>query len=514
MIRGDEAYATSTDTLLTLVTDSSQTPSPKGEKVGFKYNVLRDVGESTVSLYDGEELLDVFDWDDDTGEQTIAVNNGYYLSYGEEHELYMRYNGNSHCLKSKSKIINFKKNIPSSLQTTITFSNTSLSSNTYSFTLALKVGGISTGACVSQPIYIYVDGDEAKTVTTGSGGVVSDSVTVPFGVHTVQAVLHPTDSINEASESITVVNGFKVQIIEAPSYFVNGVDNIVKVLVTNTNDVPQNNKTVTFNGATQTTNSNGIATFTVTNITSGEHSAVYDTNYSDTIDVVLYEPQLTLTAPKNNMVALEDTTTVTAKLNEPYKDIPISIDGTTYYTNNDGEVSIEVEASNQDQTITASVGNESKSITIETVVLYKGIPSSSNVDTSSSVRIMPSSVNETEVSNGYRLETTGSNIRLLTTYFSKWKNTDWQVQIRLAQINKSASLKLYYDTASSPIDVGGAITNTYTIKKNGTTVKVYCLGKLMSTTTVSTWETFELRYVSDSSNLGIILQSLKIKPYN
>lgn len=62
MLKGDEAYARTTDTLLKIIRFPDSLNHLNGMRVGLSIDVLRDIGDSTVVLYDNDEVIGVYNW--------------------------------------------------------------------------------------------------------------------------------------------------------------------------------------------------------------------------------------------------------------------------------------------------------------------------------------------------------------------------------------------------------------------------------------------------------------------
>ena len=101
VVRDDETYVSSTKTLLTV--SDEYNPTIEGVvnhlmyRVDITIDVLRDTGDSTIVLYDGEDVLDTFDW---TG---TAISTHHDFPVDTTHELRAMFMGNKHCLNSQSK---------------------------------------------------------------------------------------------------------------------------------------------------------------------------------------------------------------------------------------------------------------------------------------------------------------------------------------------------------------------------------------------------------------------------
>ena len=132
VLKGEEAYAKSTDTVLTeLNREEDWNRHLDYMLIGFEVDVHRNVGESSIVLYDNDEVIDVipFDlgstsvrwekyYDEDLGEW---VDNRIQLAYGIEHNVYAKYMGNKQCLKSQSKVYKFSEEMPDAYLSSLEF---------------------------------------------------------------------------------------------------------------------------------------------------------------------------------------------------------------------------------------------------------------------------------------------------------------------------------------------------------------------------------------------------------
>ena len=100
MVRGDERYARSTKTLLSIGTPSLDITS---FDVSATVNVLRDTGEGQVVIYDNDDVVYVIsDWDSTDDERTVLLEG---LGYGQDHKFMAEYIGNDESQRSSSNII-------------------------------------------------------------------------------------------------------------------------------------------------------------------------------------------------------------------------------------------------------------------------------------------------------------------------------------------------------------------------------------------------------------------------
>lgn len=336
VLRGDVGYASSTDTLLDIISDANSKNSIDGYKVGFKYNVLRDKGASKVVLYDDDEVLAEYDWDSDDGETFVGVLNNHttvdpttclYLSYGKEHNLTMRYKGNDKCMKSKSRKVRVYEPIPPQFVTTVSIENIDIGNdNSVNGTVEVLVGGVETESCHNVDVEISLDGELKTTVTTGSNPSTVDFelTDVSDGSHIISAYVVPSDAINTATSHEEISVGYHIIITSYPTPFVQGINNNIVVSLTDYNSVPMANKTINLGEYTATTDAKGEATFTLTSIEDGSYIASYGDYVSDPVTIETYTPEFGMSIGKNP-ITIGESTTVQALLTQPIANVPIRI---------------------------------------------------------------------------------------------------------------------------------------------------------------------------------------------
>ena len=384
-VRGDEAYARTTDTLLEIVEYTNSANSIEGYRVGIKYNVLRDIGSSTIVLYDNDTVLGMYDRDDDDGETTIGSSSsgGFLLSYGDTHNLRMEYKGNSQCIGSKSKTIVFKKDVPNAFKTTLSFNNSTQSTSTLSLSVDVRVNNAVSSVTKNRDVLIYVDGEYKTTITTNNSSTATGTISnLSEGLHTVQAVVEYDTGIRYGEATQIVKVGYLLEIFDYPQTFVNGVDNTVKVSLYDWDGEPVADASISLMNTSSTTNSDGVATFTYTSVTENSYSATYGAVTSDAVAFKSFTPStLTLTSEDGVMgynTSEEFTATVTGTGTK--ENVPISIDGTTIYTDSNGtakymKVGNKNPTSAVASTITATCGTLSKTANYDVVYQYVNLPS-------------------------------------------------------------------------------------------------------------------------------------------
>ena len=262
VLRGEEGYARTTDCILDeILHDPTETgiDPETGRRIDwnntigymlleFRLDVLRDIGASYVVLYDNDEMLGVYDFDTNTHtiefKYTPSEDTRLKLAYGVEHNLYAKYMGNKHCLKSESKKYNFNEPIPSHFETSLSFSSVGMLSPETPTTISVTLNanhGVS-----GQTIYLYDGNTLLGSATTSSGGAATFS-NVSFnttGKHTLNAKYNGSDELYSCSASYDVSVGYRLIITDYPSYLINSNGGSVTVRAIDYVDRPVSGKTI------------------------------------------------------------------------------------------------------------------------------------------------------------------------------------------------------------------------------------------------------------------------------
>ena len=116
VVRGDKGYAHTTDTFLKEV-GSRNSSIIEYFTATFNVDVLRDISDSKVVIYDNGESIPVYidgnpvqmlDWQQNNQSQTFTLK----LGYDVEHKIYAKYLGNKKGLPSKSQILTISEPLP------------------------------------------------------------------------------------------------------------------------------------------------------------------------------------------------------------------------------------------------------------------------------------------------------------------------------------------------------------------------------------------------------------------
>ena len=300
MLKGDEAYAKSTDTVMNVVEFSDSYTHMSYMRVGLEIAVHRMIGDiSSVIIYCNDEVLKVIPWaevmsssvisgdDDLSWDSTKKVvqwgtedddDSGLILEYGIDNEFYAKFVGNPQCLKSESKHENWNLPLPEHFESTLTFSGTTSYDGgaTTSLSLLFEVDNTLTD---SKSVKIY-DDDTLKTTISVTKDVASTVALTGLsdGLHTIRAVFEGDDECSFAETTIDISIGYDFTSMTMPSVIVSGVAQSMKLLVEDYFHNAQTSKTITLkqNGSTvttATTDSEGTVSFS--NVTLSDYPLVF-----------------------------------------------------------------------------------------------------------------------------------------------------------------------------------------------------------------------------------------------
>ena len=330
-IRGDEAYARTTDSRVKVM--ASDRTDFNNYRCGLLCNVYRDRGESKITLYNGDIVVNQFDWSDNTEQMYIGTDNTHTaidpdtcleLAWGVPHEIYIRYKGNNQCLPSKSKVLQIYEPLPDEFATNIVMTTTPDDTDV-DVTVTIDINGVATVGTHNTDIEIYLDDEIVRTINTGDDNVASTTIeNIGEGIHTITAIVVGTDAIHTATASTEVEIGSKVEITQYPQPFIVGKTNTILVKVTSFNGEPVSGGTVTFNGESYTTDTDGIATIELTNIESGIYHATYNGIDSNEVTIEVYSPSATIRAG-TGIVSSDKNDTLYITFSEPISGLPVTI---------------------------------------------------------------------------------------------------------------------------------------------------------------------------------------------
>ena len=295
VLKGEEAYAKSTDTVLTeLPREEDWNRHLDYMLIGFEVDVHRNVGESSIVLYDNDDVIDVipFDlgstsvrwekyYDEDTGEW---VDNRMKLAYGVEHNIYAKYMGNKQCLKSQSKVYQFSEETPNFYLSALEFVDVDSYYDANS-SIDISVQLVADDYYDEQTVKLYDNSSLIGTAITDDDGVaVFENVDILQGLHNFVVRFGGAEFLLSSETSMLLSGGYTISIIEKPSYIVDNNPSSVTVLAKDYLDEPKSSVDVTiqsYNGTewdvvsqTKYTNSLGEVTISPAYLTNRPFRAI------------------------------------------------------------------------------------------------------------------------------------------------------------------------------------------------------------------------------------------------
>lgn len=506
-LRGEESYARTTDCVLEEILHNGERKSDWNTHMDymlleFRINVLRDVGASTVTLYDNDETIGVYEFDTNSGyidlkyEEEGGVfiaDNRIKLSYDFDHNIYAVYNGNKQSLKSQSKSYNINEHIPSEYVPELRFNDLETNYHTGA-TVSFTVSLIADDFYNNQPIRIYANDTLMGTYDTGESGI-TDTISLSNlddSRYTIRAVFDgDVGNLEYATTETDISVGYIVDLIDYPSYVINDSPSTVTVKVTDYFNNPLNGLNVAISDDTSwepisnvgVTNNEGIAQINQAYITDSPFYAqtsisidlISEVYESEKVSISYYDDITIDYSVDTTVTSTNYSITGTAQLSEPISGVAVTTpNGNIVYTDANGRVSnglSYIGTGAGDVILTASIYGDSDSVDIEDVYQYWHLTTPMNIN----YEIGFGSVSKQ--SNGWKLNTSygGAYIMLKdgVNYFP------WVVEYDIVSFSNIVSVDVG-NTQFIPISLKSGdhikyennpsqqVTNLY---KNGTLVR-------------------------------------------
>ena len=510
VVRGDKGYAHITDTILNEV-GTRNSSIIEYFTATFEVNVLRDIRDSKVVIYDGGEAIPVYidgnpvqmlDWQQGNQSETFALK----LGYDVEHKIYAKYLGNNKGLPSKSQILTISEPLPD-LYGTLIERTTDTSQFEANVSINIPIQFTTNRTFQSnevKTISVYADGllKNSTNITLNAGETnTTSTITIPNGltngIHQIE-IRFDGDNHNEAFNlPFRISVGYNVEFIDySPLIAVtpSAIEdyNYVQCKITDYLNVPQENATVTLQGsdntvyATTTTDSDGIATFNQITTLPEVFKAVYGNNQSETLSLpVIRVTDFKLGAEKviakgysaNAHITIQSYEWVHNRKNN-LEGIPIFFSDNLntqnkYYTDGEGNASIPYIGSNRGNIILSA--NISSSLTkyayVEDITQYW---SAETGILNKNYRIL--STNFYELSSAFKFEVRAANNLSLIGFGDGEEYTDnWTVSFKVVSASQNIRLVAgdWYNSTnetlenmvmSNPVSLksGQTVTITYT----------------------------------------------------
>lgn len=219
------SYTRTTDTLLTLTDTVSEVINYYTAILSL--DVIRNLGDGKVALYDNDDLLQLIDFNENTSKIT---NLNVQLNYNVEHNLEARFLGNDECLASKSSIVPVLMELPNEFYSEIRFLSVPsdgviLNPSTY-MELDMVINDSEELPIPNATIKFYADDADPITVTTNNEGYYQFSspthFSSDFGIHTIKAVYETTSDHIGTETEITLYLGYLATLTPTQSKYIVG----------------------------------------------------------------------------------------------------------------------------------------------------------------------------------------------------------------------------------------------------------------------------------------------------
>ena len=446
-LTGEKGYARNTTTLLEFVSVTDTTMDYC--TATYKVNVVGDRADSQIVIYDNGVLIpftynntemNFFEWSNqNTNEATITIK----LTYDTTHEIQAKYLGNTRCVPSKSPILSLFEEKPATARTTLALSfntasriYTSSDTITCSATLSIVDTSINPNANRNQYVKFYVDGVLNGSSQTNNSGVASYTLSnVSIGYHTVTASYEGSSYLFKSETSSDISKGYKIDVLDYPTYVLNSGDISVTAQLTDFFDNPQSSKTLylanssnTSLGVSASTNSEGKATITMnsskySSIQTGSNN-VYTVPYKVRYSANEYSTAISTTNATNMILDLEQNIDYISATNQSVEvsglvsplregvfpvDVTINVNGSTGTVKTDATGKFVYNYLGQgsgDIVLSASINGDNDTVEIEDLLQYW---TANNV--SYNKRYYSISGEFRELTNGFKLEFPSSLIQ-------------------------------------------------------------------------------------------------------
>lgn len=401
ILKGEEGYARSTDCILDEILHDGERRSDWDTHIDhmlleFRVDVLRDIGASSVVLYDDDKVLGSYPLDTNSHHIDFKYedqehDNRLSFDYGVEHNLYAKYMGNKKCLKSKSKIYTFQEETPQAYTSSLEFIDLSGSYETGNLEFSIKL--IGEEGFDGKTIKLYDGSTLLGDYITDSTGIANANLTgLTDGVHTITAIFQGDEYLTYAELSQEVSIGYEIT-VDVLNSVLNEVDLIYTATVTDYhNNLISNYSLNTYGrdgsnlGETKTTDDFGVALFSIpyedySRSTSGYEVIFYcksEHNSSSLVTVPFYtHVEITNFTSDKDIIAPNITANVTGTVQGVRSPVEVALSyndsrdliTTTVITDQNGNFSYNLQGSGEGLVeLTATIPNYSKTLAIEDVL--------------------------------------------------------------------------------------------------------------------------------------------------
>lgn len=292
-LRGEETYAHTTDVSARMqITEAA-------DAIVLDYweiKTFRDVGNGTVTIYNNDDVLQIFNWSNGSPNPVDALDDfELEIDYNIDNNIRIEYSGNAYCMGSEYIFDTINK--PNAMAYPTEIQVSSDNQYTHNETVVIDASLVSQNhmdLVGEQEIMVYVDRTYFTTVTTEDDGTFSVTTNISNdGLHHIDFLFTGADvsggRIASSNIAFDISKGCKVSVADYPPIFYQGIDNTISIAVTDYMNQPVKNQTVIFNSTSNTTGNDGVATYTFSTLNNEEYTITSDgasTKYTPNIAVI------------------------------------------------------------------------------------------------------------------------------------------------------------------------------------------------------------------------------------
>ena len=485
-VRDSERYTNST---LTSLEATYNNAFKNYLSVTLTATVQKNLGESSIAFYDGEEYLGVVSCVQGTSPSPFTTK----VPYGH-HSFWAKYLGNAQCLSSKSGIVELEVDDPDLINSHFW---TIYDEHTTTYFIYDEYGRISIDGYLldesdnhmdGATVKIYYDDTLLAAVETTDGYFQHhpSGDSIPVGDYMMTLIYEGDDTHFGCDLTFPIKvlsSNYIVSATPKHSKVLVGSEIEVDVLCTTYDGTPVANQELTIEEVGElswldraTTNNEGTAILsTPANVAKTYSLQVSRTmdDFSDPITIEAVNGDMSLSATE--MVVCEGITSkITAFVNfggNPIEGISVELGGNTYITGANGNVSYNVAGTGSgSKTITATCGSITRSITIEDVLMYFNNAANKNFGLN---YLTGNSLAATIMSAGFQLASPNTREGMLYFYLENTPS-DWSLEFKVMSSVKSVSPST--DFKVNGVTVSDSILNakpTIRFTKQNNLVTVY-----------------------------------------
>lgn len=490
-VRDSERYTNSTITLLEVDTHNNNRSYLALDLIP---EVQRNLGVSSIAFYDGDSYLGVVPCRQNKTPSSLTVK----VPYGY-HKLWAKYLGNAECLSSKSNIVEIDITEPDLALSY--FNLTSAADYYFRDALANQISGYlklteSGTALANKTVAVYMDNEWISTVTTGSNGSFSFLISdLSIGNHVISFVFDGDDATSgcEIEHSFEFLKSQYILEVSTPRQKVAVGETLsfyAQLSYYDGEELPNTNIYLSELGSStvydsKVTDSEGKATLSTVVQTSGTHYyEVYVDSITEEVPIVAVNiSDISIVA--DTITGVNQILPISATVyagNDAASGVTVTVDGTQYKTNTNGQISINYEGQGiGTKTMTFACGSIERTLTIEDTLMYYSKSQNKEYGLQYTVENALSVLRKIK-----GLELAASNIEGKFYLYGGTIPVSWDLEFKVISITKTSTPSGDFKACNTVIPYSVLRENpTIRVVKRDTSIKVYYNDTQISSTTTN-----------------------------